>query len=156
VGLDVSRRHLGGLPGHPAVPGEDVGKGCVAVGREHEHLQGNVLLKGAIKEKIDQFACQFRIPRPFENPGKLDLAESRPVGKYCRGGSLAGRLLGKVDLGRRARSVTDDDGPVPLGCSREVAVVGVFPAVGDQDGIGAQAFPETDLPVSTETADGGQ
>ena len=77
-----------------------------------------------------------------QDAGELDLPEA--AGLEGRGGRLVGLgVRAEDDLGRRARGVRDDDGPVALaGATREAAVVGLLPAGRDLHAVVAQARPE--------------
>ena len=59
-------------------------------------------------------------------------------------GASAGWRIGEDDLGHRARRVRHDDRPVALArAAREATVVGLFPAVDDQDVVVAQRRPRS-------------
>ena len=77
---------------------------------------------------------------------QLPSATTTPVGAFVE------RLLGEIDLHRRAAGIADHDRPVAVRGVGETAPVGILPAVGHQHVVGPQVGPVVQVGIVARLA----
>ena len=95
----------------------------IFVGRKDKHLEWNVLLKGFGEKKIDHLLSKFYISASFQDSNKFNLSECCTVIRDNARWRFIRFFFGKVHLSRRAGSITDDNGTIPIGCRAEFSPI---------------------------------
>ncbi|VTR66718.1 hypothetical protein DESC_500102 [Desulfosarcina cetonica] len=119
------------------VAGEHFRQGCSLDGRKDPHVQGDVLLEGFTQHEIHQPAGHVGHFRALENAHELDLAKGRTGGQNGCRGAVKDLLLTVEDFGCRAAGIADHDGPGAALGPGELTVVGIRPAHGNVNIVGA-------------------